>query len=81
MEQLLAQPTPGVNALVLAPTRELAMQIVDAYNLLRGRKLTPAALVVGGLAEGTQLNAIRKGARLIVATPGRLEDFLGSRAG
>ena len=34
------------------------------------------ALVVGGLAEGSQLEAIRRGARLIVATPGRLEDFL-----
>ena len=39
----------------------------------------PAALVVGGLSEGPQLNAIRKGARLVVATPGRLEDFLDRR--
>jgi ATP-dependent RNA helicase RhlE len=43
---------------------------------LRGKQLVPAALVVGGLAEGAQLTALRKGARLIVATPGRLEDFL-----
>jgi len=66
----------GIAALVLVPTRELAMQVVDVYNTLRGKKLTPAALVVGGLAEHSQLAAIRKGAKLIVATPGRLEDYL-----
>src|SRR5579872_6842681 len=76
MERLLQQHAPGVAALVLVPTRELAMQVVDQYNALRGAKLSPAALVVGGLAEGAQLTALRKGARLVVATPGRLEDFL-----
>ena len=76
MERLLQHPTPGIAALVLVPTRELAMQVVDQYNVLRGKQLQPAALVVGGLAEGAQLSAIRKGARLVVATPGRLEDFL-----
>ena len=43
------------------------------------RSLMPAALVVGGLSEGAQLQAIRKGARFVVATPGRLEDFLDRR--
>ncbi|MBS1840674.1 MAG: DEAD/DEAH box helicase [Acidobacteria bacterium] len=66
----------GIAALVLVPTRELAMQVLDVYNTLRGKKLTPAALVVGGLSEHGQLAAIRKGAKLIVATPGRLEDYL-----
>jgi len=70
---------PGISALVLVPTRELAMQVVDQYNALWGKKLLPAALVVGGLAEGGQIAAIRKGARLVVATPGRLEDFLDRR--
>src|SRR5579863_21790 len=79
LEQLLKQNTPGVNALVLVPTRELAMQVVEQYNALRGKLLQPAALVVGGLSEGAQLQAIRKGARLIVATPGRLEDYLDRR--
>ncbi|MGH9528619.1 MAG: DEAD/DEAH box helicase [Terriglobales bacterium] len=79
IEQLLQKTTPGVAALVLAPTRELAMQIVDQYNDLRGHKLSPAALVVGGLAERQQLTALRKGASLVVATPGRLEDFLDRR--
>jgi ATP-dependent RNA helicase RhlE len=79
MERLLQGNTPGIAALVLVPTRELAMQVVEVYNILRGRQLQPAACVVGGLSEGAQLSAIRKGARLIVATPGRLEDFLDRR--
>ncbi len=76
MEQLLQKNLPGIAALVLVPTRELAMQVADQYDTLRGKQLSPAALVVGGLAEGQQLRAIRNGARLVVATPGRLEDFL-----
>jgi ATP-dependent RNA helicase RhlE len=76
IERLLQDKTPGIAALALVPTRELAMQVVEQYNDLRGKLLSPAALVVGGLAEGNQLNALRQGARLVVATPGRLEDFL-----
>src|SRR5271169_7002047 len=62
IERLLADKTPGVTALALVPTRELAMQVVEQYNALRGKQLLPAALVVGGLAEKHQLDAIRKGA-------------------
>jgi ATP-dependent RNA helicase RhlE len=76
IEKLLQSNKPGIAALVLVPTRELAMQVVDQYNALRGKQLVPAGLVVGGLAEGQQLRAIRNGARVIVATPGRLEDYL-----
>src|ERR1022692_272397 len=76
IEHLLKEKTPGIAALVLVPTRELAMQVVDQYNALRGKQLSPAALVVGGLPEAKQLSAIRAGARLVVATPGRLEDYL-----
>src|ERR1700691_2472288 len=79
IEHLLRDKTPGIAALVLVPTRELAMQVVQQYNDLRGKQLSPAALVVGGLAEGKQLDSLRQGARLVVATPGRLEDFLDRR--
>jgi ATP-dependent RNA helicase RhlE len=75
IEKLLQRSAPGIGGLVLLPTRELAMQVADQYNALRGR-LSPAALVVGGLPERQQIDSIRKGAPLIVATPGRLEDFL-----
>jgi ATP-dependent RNA helicase RhlE len=79
MERLLRRTSPGIAALVLVPTRELAMQVVDQYNALRGKQLSPAALVVGGLSEAQQLHVIRKGPGLVVATPGRLEDFLDRR--
>jgi len=51
------------------------MQVAAQYNMLRG-KLPAAALVCGGLPERAQLMAIRNGARLMVATPGRLQDYL-----
>jgi len=79
LEQALQPGNKGITALILVPTRELAMQVLDQYNALRGKRLPAAALVVGGLAEGKQLASVRHGAQLVVATPGRLEDFLGRK--
>ncbi|HZU43914.1 MAG TPA: DEAD/DEAH box helicase [Terriglobales bacterium] len=80
IERLLQSPTSrSVQALVLVPTRELAMQVHEQFEQLRGKSIPPAALVIGGVSEGRQLDAIRRGARVLVATPGRLEDFLGRR--
>jgi ATP-dependent RNA helicase RhlE len=76
MEQLLKSHIPAITALVLVPTRELAMQVAAQYDALRGKRLAAAAIVVGGLPERQQLASLRSGARLMVATPGRLEDFL-----
>jgi len=69
----------GAHALVLLPTRELAMQVEKAYRAIRPNSEQMVALVVGGMAEGPQLDTIRRGARLIVATPGRLEDYIKRR--
>jgi ATP-dependent RNA helicase RhlE len=83
-EKLLKQgETPNqrkqVRALVLSPTRELAIQIANAFfEIARGTQLR-AAIVVGGVSEQTQLNALRRGVDLVIATPGRLEDFLNRR--
>ncbi|HXE30985.1 MAG TPA: DEAD/DEAH box helicase [Terriglobales bacterium] len=79
MERLQQAPRGKVTGLILTPTRELAMQIAAQYEQVRPRGLAPAALVVGGLSERPQLEAIRRGAALVVATPGRLEDFLQRR--
>ncbi len=68
----------GATALVLLPTRELAMQVLEAWRELT-RSEGMAALVCGGLAEGPQLAALGRGPRLIVATPGRLEDYLSRK--
>jgi ATP-dependent RNA helicase RhlE len=76
LEKLQSQQSREITALVLLPTRELAMQVEKVYRQLMPEGRTRAALIVGGLAEGPQLEALRRGVRLVVATPGRLEDFL-----
>lgn len=69
------QPT----TLILLPTRELAMQVEAEFMKLNPNARNTVALVVGGMAEGPQLDKLRRGARVIVATPGRLEDYLNRR--
>ncbi len=68
-----------IRALVLSPTRELAIQIAETFSKLAVGTGLRAAVVVGGLSEQTQLNAIKRGVQLVIATPGRLEDFLNRR--
>ena len=75
IELLNREPLRQVNALVLLPTRELATQVNEEYEKLRTKALPKAALVIGGVAEASQIRALRS-ARVIFATPGRLEDFL-----
>ncbi len=77
--ELLEPGAWGPQALVLAPTRELASQIVDELDgLARARGLRMAA-VYGGVGFGPQIAAARK-ADVLVATPGRLEDLIGRGA-
>ena len=68
--------TAGIRAIVLSPTRELALQIHEAFTKLALGTGIRAAAVVGGMSEKTQLQNIRKGAQVLIATPGRLYDFL-----
>ncbi len=79
IERMGQSQRKGIHALILLPTRELAMQVQSEYQKFSTGNTHPSALVVGGLPEGPQLQAIRRGARLIIATPGRLEDFLDRR--
>jgi len=66
----------GINALILSPTRELAIQIDEAFAKLAPGSGLRSAVIVGGLSERAQLTAVRKGAQVLIATPGRLYDFL-----
>ncbi len=80
--QLLATtPGTGVRALVLAPTRELAVQI-DASFGLYGRHLPQLrhAVVYGGMKPRAQRRALEEGVEVLVATPGRLLDLCGQGA-
>ena len=76
IERLQLSQNKQAKALILLPTRELAMQVEQAFRKIAAGSNLHVALVVGGMNEGPQLQAIHKGARLIVATPGRLEDYL-----
>ncbi len=71
----LSQKTP--QALVLAPTRELALQVCEAFESyashLRGVHVLP---VYGGQGYGQQLSALRRGVHIVVGTPGRIMDHL-----
>jgi ATP-dependent RNA helicase RhlE len=74
LHQLVDRPRGVTRALVLAPTRELALQIVDDLKGLARYTGLSAAAVHGGVKMGPQEKAFRTGADVIVATPGRLLD-------
>jgi len=79
IEMLHREPSRHTTALVLLPTRELAMQVHEEYEKLRTRGAPRAALVIGGVAEGSQIQGLRAGSKLVIATPGRLQDFIDRR--
>ena len=65
-----------IKALILTPTRELAIQIEESFNSY-GKNLPLKKLVIfGGVKQGSQETALRKGVDILVATPGRLLDFI-----
>jgi ATP-dependent RNA helicase DeaD len=78
---ILDEDKPNVQALILCPTRELCMQIatdLQSYSKrLPGIRIVP---VFGGAAISTQITAIRRGAHIVVATPGRLKDLIERKA-
>ncbi|WP_331737775.1 DEAD/DEAH box helicase (plasmid) [Streptomyces goshikiensis] len=63
-------------ALILVPTRELAQQVADALTPYARAVKLRLATVVGGMPIGRQANALRGGAEIVVATPGRLKDLI-----
>lgn len=67
--------TPNSSALILAPTRDLALQIQDTARLLLGRELE-IVLLIGGTSMFKQLAALKRRPRLIIGTPGRVNDHL-----
>jgi ATP-dependent RNA helicase RhlE len=76
LQRLLGKPRGTTRALVLAPTRELAAQIDEHRRELARFARVDGAAVFGGVGMGPQESAFRRGADVIVATPGRLLDHL-----
>jgi len=73
---LLGRPRRTTRALVLTPTRELALQIHEDLNDLAVHTAVTGAAVIGGVGMGPQEHALRSGADVIIATPGRLLDHM-----
>jgi ATP-dependent RNA helicase RhlE len=74
VHHLIDRPRGTTRALVLTPTRELALQILEHLNDLAIHTPIAGAAVIGGVGMGPQEHAFRTGADVIVATPGRLLD-------
>ncbi len=65
-----------VQALILTPTRELAIQVAEEINSLKGKKKLNIAPIYGGQSIELQLRKLRKGVQIVVGTPGRIMDHL-----
>ena len=79
IEQL--DPRKGsVQALILCPTRELAVQVHEEITVLAARHQISSVAIYGGDSMGRQLEALRAGAHIVVATPGRLADHIQRRS-
>jgi len=74
--ELIDPQVPSVQALVLAPTRELAMQISEEIGRLARYREIRIATVYGGAAMGRQVLDLKNGAQVVVGTPGRILDHL-----
>ncbi len=84
LHQLLAlkgRPAPrSCRALILAPTRELAVQIEQSLRAFAGGARVSTLLVLGGLSRSGQVRAMARGIDIVIATPGRLTDLMDDRA-
>jgi len=80
LQRLTQGPRGRVRALVVAPTRELAEQIHEATVELGRRMRVRSVTVYGGVSRTRQVEALRRGADIVVACPGRLLDLAGDRS-
>jgi ATP-dependent RNA helicase RhlE len=81
LQRLSGAPRPGprtCRALVLSPTRELASQIAESFRAYGAQTTITIAVVFGGVAIGPQRTQLGRGVDVLVATPGRLLDLIGS---
>lgn len=75
LQALGLEPEPGVQALVVVPTRELAVQVASDIELAAANRKTKVVAIYGGKAYEGQIASIKAGAQVVVGTPGRLIDL------
>ena len=79
VQRLGENPEPGVKALIVVPTRELAVQVYEDMDLLTSNRATSVVAIYGGKAYEGQIDQLKAGAQIVVGTPGRLIDLAGQR--
>src|ERR1700747_2450314 len=75
IQRISERARPGLRVLILAPTRELASQIQKNYNELNNAKERRCVIAIGGVNIRGQIADLRRGASVLIATPGRLLDL------
>lgn len=79
IQRLGLEPGPGVQALVVVPTRELCVQVAEDLELAASNRGTTVVAIYGGKAYEGQVEQLKAGAQIVVGTPGRLLDLAGQR--
>lgn len=79
IQALGLEPAPGVKALIVVPTRELAVQVWEDIVMAAKNRPTKVVAIYGGKAYEGQIDALKDGAQIVVGTPGRLLDLAGQR--
>ncbi len=79
IQALGLEPTPGVQALVVVPTRELCVQVAEDLETAASNRSTQIVAIYGGKAYEGQIEQLKAGAQIVVGTPGRLLDLAGQR--
>jgi superfamily II DNA/RNA helicase len=79
IQRLGLNPEPGVQALIVVPTRELCVQVAQDLELATSNRATNIVAIYGGKAYEGQIEEIKAGAQIVVGTPGRLLDLASQR--
>lgn len=79
LQRLGPNPQPGVRALVVVPTRELAVQVFEDLSHAASNRSVSICAIYGGKAYEGQIAQLKAGSQVVVGTPGRLLDLMGQR--
>ncbi|RZT64573.1 DEAD/DEAH box helicase [Leucobacter luti] len=79
LQRIGASPEPGVQALIVVPTRELAVQVTEDLQLAAKNRDATVVSIYGGKAYEGQIEQLKAGAQIVVGTPGRLLDLANQR--
>lgn len=79
LQRIGADPEPGVQALIVVPTRELCVQVFEDLALAARNRAATVVPIYGGKAYEGQIDQLKEGAQIVVGTPGRLLDLANQR--